>query len=403
MDSAASLRSCLASKIKSIDCTIKGKDGKPTKAFRNVSFEASKPDGVQSSKSQKDCDPISDKNEKDGCDSTTEQEPKQSFASKVKNQKNTRVVHIQKVSNDTVIPGWNGTCSQKWPWLIRLVPIVLNIWIPNTRLKKDDIKVAPVWVKLHKVPIVAFSESWGRNTYVRALVEVSTDKGLVDSLVVAIPYKNEEGHSLETVEVEYEWQPPRCDNCKIFDHKDEECPKLIKVTTPKPIDTDGFTQVTRKQIKGKHVAKPRNIDGIKLTKPKVNFVWEKKQPAKASSSTSQQGMNGTKEATKSNISSTEVQVEDEDDDVEEVFVEDPRELLIHGYQVGWTWVLDDYEGNTEPSVVFSRDFLLATKCTMNFGLGGMQINIGELQDEKDMDWLLEQTLKECGEKGVSTW
>ncbi|GKB34612.1 hypothetical protein Tco_0879554 [Tanacetum coccineum] len=45
MDSAASLRSCLASKIKSIDCTIKGKDGKPTKAFRNVSFEASKPDG----------------------------------------------------------------------------------------------------------------------------------------------------------------------------------------------------------------------------------------------------------------------------------------------------------------------------------------------------------------------
>ncbi|GJX05816.1 hypothetical protein Tco_0193748 [Tanacetum coccineum] len=82
---------------------------------------------------------------------------------------------------------------------------------------------------------------------------------------------------------------------------------------------------------------------------------------------------------------------------------DPERPKIHGYQVGWTWVLDDYEGNTEPSVVFSRDFLLATKCTMNFGLGGMQINIGELQDEKDMDWLLEQTLKECGEKGVSTW
>ncbi|GKB40898.1 hypothetical protein Tco_0885840 [Tanacetum coccineum] len=80
MDSAASLRSCLASKIKSIDGTIKAKDGKPMKAFRNVSFEASKPDGVQS-------------------------KPKQSFASKVKNQTNTRAVHIQKVSNDTVIPG----------------------------------------------------------------------------------------------------------------------------------------------------------------------------------------------------------------------------------------------------------------------------------------------------------
>ncbi|GJS36230.1 hypothetical protein Tco_0534612 [Tanacetum coccineum] len=81
---------------------------------------------------------------------------------------------------------------------------------------------------------------------------------------------------------------------------------------------------------------------------------------------------------------------------------DPERPKIHGYKFGMDLVMDEYEGNTEPSVVFGRDFLLATKCTINFGLGGMQINIGELQDEKDAYWLLEQMLKECREKGVST-
>ncbi|GJX82851.1 zinc knuckle CX2CX4HX4C containing protein [Tanacetum coccineum] len=43
-------------------------------------------------------------------------------------------------------------------WLIRLVPIFLNIWTPNTVLKKDTITSAPIRVKLHHVLIVAFSE-----------------------------------------------------------------------------------------------------------------------------------------------------------------------------------------------------------------------------------------------------
>ena len=44
------------------------------------------------------------------------------------------------------------------PWLIRLVPIMLNIWTPNTRLTKEEITTAPVWVKLHNVAIVSNSE-----------------------------------------------------------------------------------------------------------------------------------------------------------------------------------------------------------------------------------------------------
>ncbi|GJS40479.1 hypothetical protein Tco_0565522 [Tanacetum coccineum] len=113
------------------------------------------------------------------------------------------------------------------PWLIRLVHIIIKIWTPNTRLKKDTITSAPVWVKIHHVPIVAFSEiglslitsqlgrpimldayrssmcqkSWGRNMYVRVLIIIFALSTLKDYVVVAIPFPNGTGHSLETVKV----------------------------------------------------------------------------------------------------------------------------------------------------------------------------------------------------------
>ncbi|GJT67716.1 zinc knuckle CX2CX4HX4C containing protein [Tanacetum coccineum] len=40
-------------------------------------------------------------------------------------------------------------------WLIKLVPLILNVWTPNAVLKKDEIKSAPNKVKLHMIPIVA--------------------------------------------------------------------------------------------------------------------------------------------------------------------------------------------------------------------------------------------------------
>nr|GEW16993.1 hypothetical protein [Tanacetum cinerariifolium] len=44
------------------------------------------------------------------------------------------------------------------PWLVRLVPLILNIWSPNAKLTKDEVRLAPVWVKLHNVSILAYSE-----------------------------------------------------------------------------------------------------------------------------------------------------------------------------------------------------------------------------------------------------
>ncbi|GKA43801.1 zinc knuckle CX2CX4HX4C containing protein [Tanacetum coccineum] len=187
------------------------------------------------------------------------------------------------------------------PWLIRYVPLILNVWTPNTDLKKDVIKTAPLWVKLHHVPIVAYSEvglslittqlgrplmldsytssmclsSWGRNTYARALVEFSAEEELKDSLVIAIPRSNGKGHSLATIEVEYEWTPPRCSTCKVFDHINDSCPKNPKVVTNDKEKDDGFIKVTKKNSKAKPVQKNKQIEGIRLSKPALNLQYRK--------------------------------------------------------------------------------------------------------------------------------
>ncbi|GJR81029.1 zinc knuckle CX2CX4HX4C containing protein [Tanacetum coccineum] len=139
------------------------------------------------------------------------------------------------------------------PWTIRLSPLILNIWKPNTKLEKEEVLSIPVWVKLHKVPIVAYSEvglshitsklgkpimldsytcdicinPWGRSTYARALIEMSSDRAFVESLVVGIPLEDGSGHSMETISVEYEWKPPRCGDCKIFGHTLSMCLKRV--------------------------------------------------------------------------------------------------------------------------------------------------------------------------------
>ncbi|GKA57418.1 hypothetical protein Tco_0756606 [Tanacetum coccineum] len=121
--------------------------------------------------------------------------------------------------------------------------------------------------------------SWGRNIYARALMEVSVEKKLMKSIVVAIPLSNEKGHTLAKVDVEYEWNPPRCTTCRIFDHTSNACPKLPKKTSP--VDTtveapiDGFVEVKKKKNKNKQPHHPKHIDGIRLGKPSLNVYYHR--------------------------------------------------------------------------------------------------------------------------------
>ena len=67
------------------------------------------------------------------------------------------------------------------------------------------------------------------------------DQVLRESFTVEIPLLDGSGSTIEEVQVEYEWKPPRGDTCKLFGHTLENCPKFI----PHPLqpthkDNDGF-------------------------------------------------------------------------------------------------------------------------------------------------------------------
>ncbi|GKB81383.1 zinc finger, CCHC-type containing protein [Tanacetum coccineum] len=106
------------------------------------------------------------------------------------------------------------------PWFIRNNPLILKKWHPDENLLKEDVSTVSVWVKLHGVPVTAFSEdglsaiatklgtplmldsytsdmcmqSWGRSSYARVMIELRADVELKDNIVVAMPKITREGH-----------------------------------------------------------------------------------------------------------------------------------------------------------------------------------------------------------------
>ncbi|GJV01912.1 hypothetical protein Tco_1335481 [Tanacetum coccineum] len=172
---------------------------------------------------------------------------------------------------------------EQGPWMIRGTPIILTKWSPSLTISKDEVTRVPVWVKLHRVPVVAYSEDglsiiatqigmpitldaftsdmcvnpWGHIGFARALIEVSTENDLKKEVILAVPLEDGKGHTNVTIKVEYKWKPPLCLDCHCFGHDGVNCPKKI-------------------------VAKVSKIEGIKFNKPKSSFVY---RPKKASSNT----------------------------------------------------------------------------------------------------------------------
>nr|GEU58454.1 hypothetical protein [Tanacetum cinerariifolium] len=113
--------------------------------------------------------------------------------------------------------------------------LILKKWHPNENILKEDVSIVLVWVKLHGVPVMAFSEdslsviatrlgtflmldsytsdmcmqSWGRSSYARVMIKLRADVELKDNIVVAMPKITKESYYTCNVRVEYEWKPPR--------------------------------------------------------------------------------------------------------------------------------------------------------------------------------------------------
>nr|GEW34807.1 zinc knuckle CX2CX4HX4C [Tanacetum cinerariifolium] len=169
------------------------------------------------------------------------------------------------------------------PWLLCKSPIILKNWSIYTRLLKKELTRIPIWVKLHDVLIHVFEEddisliatviskhimidsytssmcndSWGRNSFARCLIKVNSNSDLVKVVTIGVPSLTRDDFTKETIRVEYEWKPPRCDLCKIYGHVHDDFPN--KVVSP-PIVTnsnvvtlivektnDGFQTVGKKK------------------------------------------------------------------------------------------------------------------------------------------------------------
>nr|GEU34753.1 zinc knuckle CX2CX4HX4C [Tanacetum cinerariifolium] len=82
-------------------------------------------------------------------------------------------------------------------------------------------------------------------------------------LVVSILKFKGSGYTTETIRVEYEWKPPRCDECKIFGHLCNNCPKKhstshTQLKAEKQKDVQEFFKV-RNERQAKVVIRKANV------------------------------------------------------------------------------------------------------------------------------------------------
>ncbi|GJS72427.1 hypothetical protein Tco_0705268 [Tanacetum coccineum] len=257
-----------------------------------------------------------------------------SFASIFKERTESKVVRLTEMKNSEFVEGANVAIP------LDAVEEVSDRFKNTFGVKFDHVSIG---VSNHVRCVYEYNVpmSWKRNTYARALIEASSLTALKESIVVAIPFSNETGHSLETVDVEYEWEPPWCYTCKIFDHKDADCPKREKVIDATLVEDDGCTTVTRKHGKGKHDEKARQVaeDGppkpplVNKDKGVANISTTKKKTSYFNDDISivslRNSFESLKEADKildidtSQKDNPVNKLEDDEEDVEEMIIENP--------------------------------------------------------------------------------
>ncbi|GJR70351.1 zinc knuckle CX2CX4HX4C containing protein [Tanacetum coccineum] len=118
----------------------------------------------------------------------------------------------------------------------------------------------------------------GRSSFARCLIEVNSDSELVDVITIGVPSLMSEDFTKETIRVEYEWKPPRCDTCKIFGHTIDHCPLNVGSATnvntsnivnpPMESVNDGFQKVTKKK---KNRGKSKSAAGYKMVGPTMRY------------------------------------------------------------------------------------------------------------------------------------
>ncbi|GJZ43666.1 retrotransposon protein, putative, ty1-copia subclass [Tanacetum coccineum] len=189
------------------------------------------------------------------------------------------------------------------PWCIRNNPLILKKCNQDVNLMKEDVVNVSVWVKLHGIPIAAFTEdglsviamnigiplmlesyrsdmciqSWGRSSYARALIEIRADVEFKDTIVMAMLKLTGRGFIRA--------QFPCCEG---FGHIQKECPKNPGLGVAKNLK--------------KPSQAPRGVPvGSKVGfKPTKEYRHVTKKPNVNTNSNKKKGVDPTKEVSNSN-------------------------------------------------------------------------------------------------------
>ncbi|KAL9239052.1 hypothetical protein vseg_013407 [Gypsophila vaccaria] len=120
-------------------------------------------------------------------------------------------------------------------------PVVVEQWFPDVELKKSAEVVVLVWMKMHKLLLKYWvavlekiagivgkfmkadftTQQKARLAYARVLIQVK----LGVELPKTVTFMDVDGH-METVLVEFEWQPVQCLKCQGFGHMSLNCKRL---------------------------------------------------------------------------------------------------------------------------------------------------------------------------------
>nr|GEX63635.1 hypothetical protein [Tanacetum cinerariifolium] len=146
------------------------------------------------------------------------------------------------------------------PWIIYNSPIILKKWSMDTRKH----------IMLDSYTSSMCIESWGRSSFSCCLIEFDAEDVLKESLTMGVPLIEGTGYTIETITIVYEWQPPRCDLCKIFSHIDDQCPK--KVSSPTIVVTSNIATVQKNNDRFKTMGKKKKKKGNSKSTSSGQFV-----------------------------------------------------------------------------------------------------------------------------------
>ncbi|GJV49587.1 hypothetical protein Tco_1439799 [Tanacetum coccineum] len=381
-----SLLGDLAGKIKNIDGKILGKNGKPVVARRCIRSSGVTKESVSDEVRMEDINSRFVENATHTVEQPITSDHQKCMVQEVVNHPNlgSKITMVTVPSNHTNV----ALIEQNISSVVTLPKDAINEI--NARFI-HTLYGFPVGKRL---AFPMFESQTGRNEYARALVEVSAEKPLVDSVDIDNPLEDRKGHTTVNIRIEYEWQPPRCGTCKIFDHLESVCPKkLMDCHVKKKSDMQAAmekdkqpVQTTCKKDKGKQSSdstkKPSPSDSskngesayinddIKLDKLRnfVNKTIEEESVLEYIRNNDIDGCNSRekqdeKVSVKKPSSSMDVINEDFDTDEDEIFLPNDG-ISLPGLSVGGGQLLeeemlnayDDYEDQFEEYPSSYQDF-----------------------------------------------